>query len=110
MATRGRRYLSVTLETLLDDPQLLRHAPAPTATGVYHLETLNLETILMNSHKVSFAEPHRLWQAVLTGGVLQNRHAHDDSAWQIALPAERQHLVGLRLNVGNALDGTHSTA
>ena len=48
MATRGRRYLSVTLETLLDDPQLLRHAPAPTATGVYHLETLNLETILMN--------------------------------------------------------------
>ena len=69
MATRGRRYLSVTLETLLDDPQLLRHAPAPTATGVYHLETLNLETILMNSHKVSFAEPHRLWQAVLTGGV-----------------------------------------
>ena len=50
MATRGRRYLSVTLETLLDDPQLLRHAPAPTATGVYHLETLNLETILMNSH------------------------------------------------------------
>ena len=73
MATRGRRYLSVTLETLLDDPQLLRHAPAPTATGVYHLETLNLETILMNSHKVSFAEPHRLWQAVLTGGVLINR-------------------------------------
>ena len=48
---------------------LLRHAPAPTATGVYHLETLNLETILMNSHKVSFAEPHRLWQAVLTGGI-----------------------------------------
>ena len=47
---------------------LLRHAPAPTATGVYHLETLNLETILMNSHKVSFAEPHRLWQ-ILTGGV-----------------------------------------
>ena len=75
MATRGRRYLSVTLETLLDDPQLLRHAPAPTATGVYHLETLNLETILMNSHKVSFAEPHRLWQAVLTGGVrLCRRH------------------------------------
>ena len=73
MATRGRRYLSVTLETLLDDPQLLRHAPAPTATGVYHLETLNLETILMNSHKVSFAEPHRLWQAVLTGGVPINR-------------------------------------
>ena len=52
---------------------LLRHAPAPTATGVYHLETLNLETILMNSHKVSFAEPHRLWQAVLTGGVRYNR-------------------------------------
>ena len=75
MATRGRRYLSVTLETLLDDPQLLRHAPAPTATGVYHLETLNLETILMNSHKVSFAEPHRLWQAVLTGGVLSLHHA-----------------------------------
>ena len=40
----------------------------------------------------------------------QNHHAHDDSAWQIALPAERQHLVGPRLNVGDALDGTHSTA
>ena len=29
----------------------------------------------MNSHKVSFAEPHRLWQAVLTGGVLFGRLA-----------------------------------
>ena len=46
--------------------------------------------------------------------LVQNHHAHDDSAWQIALPAERlapaQHLVGPRLNVGDALDGTHSTA
>ena len=42
--------------------------------------------------------------------LVQNHHAHDDSAWQIALSAERQHLVGPRLNVGNALDGTHSTA
>ena len=86
MATRGRRYLSVTLETLLDDPQLLRHAPAPTATGVYHLETLNLETILMNSHKVSFAEPHRLWQAVLTGGVRQKACRDDFSVLYKRVP------------------------
>ena len=83
MATRGRRYLSVTLETLLDDPQLLRHSPAPTATGVYHLETLNLETILMNSHKVSFAEPHRLWQAVLTGGVRYAWNSLIEQPWVI---------------------------
>ena len=36
----------------------------------------------------------------------RTHHAHDDSAWQIALPAERQHLVGPRLN-GQMLDGTH---
>ena len=36
----------------------------------------NVDTIAMDlkvswemSYKVSFAEPHRLWQAVLTGGV-----------------------------------------
>jgi hypothetical protein len=59
----------VTLKTLPHDPQLLVQAPAPTATGVHHLETLNLETILITGHKVSFADTHGLWQAAVTGGV-----------------------------------------
>ncbi len=81
MATCRRRYLSVTLETLPHDPQLLIQAPTPPTPGVHHLETLNFKTILITGHKVSFADPHRLWQAILAGGVpLFHRTLHSTFA------------------------------
>jgi hypothetical protein len=72
VAPRRCRYLSVTLETLLHDPQLLILAPTPATPGVYHLQALNLKTILMTSHKVSLANSHNLKQAAFTGGIRKN--------------------------------------
>ncbi len=63
------RDLSVTLEALLHDPELLILAPTPTTPGVHHLQSLNLKTILMTSHKVSLANIHNLKQAAFTGGI-----------------------------------------
>ena len=86
VATSRRRYLSVTLETLPHDPELLRQAPATTATGVYHRQTLNLETILITGHKVSFADPHSLWQAVLTGGLACASSRSAAASWRTTIP------------------------
>jgi hypothetical protein len=66
---RRRRDLSVTLETLSYDPQLLVQAPSPATPGVDHLQALNLKTILMTSHKVSLTNTRYPSQAAAPGGI-----------------------------------------
>jgi hypothetical protein len=69
VATRSRRYLSLALEALLYDPELLIQAPTPATSGIHNLQPLNSETVLMTGHKDSLTEHLTLRQAALTGGV-----------------------------------------
>ncbi len=50
-------------------PKLLSQRPTPAAPGIHELHTLNRETVLVTSHKVSLANHHGLWLAAFTGGI-----------------------------------------
>jgi hypothetical protein len=69
MPARRRRYLTMALMALLDDPKLLLEALATTPAGVDHLEPANLRTVLMPGHKDSQQHYIRSEQAALTEGV-----------------------------------------
>ncbi len=69
MPTRRRRDLTVALIALLDDPKRLRQTPASPTTGVHLLQTVNLKSLLIASHKESLANPQDRSQAVHTGGL-----------------------------------------
>ncbi len=94
MAPRRCRYLSVTLETLLHDPELLILAPTPATPGVHDLQPLNLKTILRTSHKVSLANTHNLRQAVFTGGI----RAAGGGRMEIVTTTGRRIIVGADVN------------